>query len=83
MQRSRINAIIREAEGIIASHGFVLPPFAGWSPEEFVAGRDRARAVIDARLGWDITDYGAGDYDRMGASPTCSAAGGCATPRSC
>ena len=66
MKRSRINAIIREAEGTIRSHGFVLPPFANWSPDEFQARRDDARAVIEARCGWDITDYGAGDYDRMG-----------------
>lgn len=66
MKRSRVNAIIRESEAFIRSHGFVLPPFADWSPEEFKARKDEARAIIDARCGWDITDYGRGDYDRMG-----------------
>ena len=66
MKRSRVNEIIRESEAFIRSHGFVLPPFANWTPEEFQARKDEARAIIDARCGWDITDYGAGDYDRMG-----------------
>ncbi|EYD77139.1 ATP synthase delta chain [Rubellimicrobium mesophilum DSM 19309] len=66
MKRSRINEIIRESEAFIRSHGFVLPPFANWTPEEFVARKDEAKAIIDARCGWDITDYGKGDYDNMG-----------------
>ncbi|NAZ35363.1 D-lyxose/D-mannose family sugar isomerase [Rubellimicrobium sp. CFH 75288] len=66
MQRSRVNAIIREAEGIIRHHGFTLPPFANWTPDEFRRRAPEARAIIDARLGWDITDFGGGDYDRMG-----------------
>ena len=66
MKRSRVNGIIREAEGIIASHGFRLPPFAGWPPEAWKARKAEARALIDARCGWDITDYGRGRYDEMG-----------------
>ena len=66
MKRSRINGIMAAADDMIRSYGFVLPPFAAWSPDEFKARRDDARAVIDARCGWDITDYGAGKFDEMG-----------------
>jgi len=66
MKRSRINAIMAEADEMIRSHGFVLPPFAYWSPDDFRARREAARNVIDARCGWDITDYGAGRFDEMG-----------------
>ena len=66
MKRSTINTIMAEADDLIREHGFVLPPFAYWTPEEFVARKDEARNVISARNGWDITDYGAGDFDRMG-----------------
>jgi D-lyxose ketol-isomerase len=66
MKRSRINEIMAAADGMIRSFGFVLPPFAYWSPREFAARAREARHVIDARCGWDITDYGAGDFDRMG-----------------
>ncbi|WP_372838269.1 D-lyxose/D-mannose family sugar isomerase [Phaeovulum sp.] len=66
MKRSRINQIMAEAGELIARHGFVLPPFARWTPEEFIARKDATRRIIDARLGWDITDYGAGRFDEMG-----------------
>ena len=66
MKRSRINEIMAEADEMIRSFGFVLPPFAYWTPEEFKANADKARALIDARCGWDITDYGAGRFDEMG-----------------
>jgi D-lyxose ketol-isomerase len=55
-----------EADGMIRSFGFILPPFAYWTPKEFVARKNAARQVINARCGWDITDYGAGRYDEMG-----------------
>ncbi|WP_417605266.1 D-lyxose/D-mannose family sugar isomerase [Primorskyibacter flagellatus] len=66
MKRSRINEILMAADDMIRQYGFVLPPFAYWTPKEFKARKDAARNVIDARCGWDITDYGAGDFDRMG-----------------
>lgn len=66
MKRSRINEIMAEADEMIRSHGFALPPFAYWSPHTFKARREAAAAVITARCGWDITDYGAGKYDEMG-----------------
>jgi D-lyxose ketol-isomerase len=66
VKRSRINGIMAEAEHMIRSYGFVLPPFAQWTPEDFVARREVARGVIDARCGWDITDFGRGEYDAIG-----------------
>ena len=66
MKRSRINDIMAEAEEIIKRHGFALPPFAYWTPDQFRSNADLARNIIQARCGWDITDYGAGNYDQMG-----------------
>jgi D-lyxose ketol-isomerase len=64
MKRSEINKIMRDAERFIRGHGFVLPPFAYYTPQEM---RARAGTAIHAcRLGWDITDYGAGNFDAMG-----------------
>ena len=65
MKRSRVNRIIAEGEEMIRRHGFVLPPFAHWSPDEFVE-RARGTRIVPARMGWDVTDYGAGRYDEMG-----------------
>ena len=66
MKRTEINAIMAEAHEMIGRHGVTLPPFAEWTPDEFVAKSADARHLIDARCGWDITDYGAGDFDAMG-----------------
>lgn len=66
MKRSLINDIMAEADEMIRSYGFALPPFAYWTPDQFKANAQSARHVIDAQCGWDITDYGAGRYDEMG-----------------
>ncbi|MGB3831849.1 MAG: D-lyxose/D-mannose family sugar isomerase [Mesorhizobium sp.] len=66
MKRSEVNAIIREADAFIRSFGYVLPPFAYWTPEEMKARRQSSAGIFEARLGWDITDYGQGRFDRLG-----------------
>ena len=66
MKRSRINDIMASADEMIRHYGFVLPPWAYWTTDEFVARKDEAARVISARNGWDITDYGDGDFDKMG-----------------
>jgi D-lyxose ketol-isomerase len=66
MKRSEINRYIRQAEAFFAECRFHLPPFAFWSPEEW----DRRGPEIDELrvrgLGWDLTDFGRGDYARWG-----------------
>ena len=56
------------------------------------ARRDRIARIVDGRMGWDITDYGAGRFDEMGlflftlrngGRRTCNAAAACATRKSC
>ncbi len=66
MKRSRINELLAEADEMIRRHGFVLPPFADWTPEEFPECAAAAPHVVTARCGWDVTDYGAGRFDEMG-----------------
>ncbi|MEN8918653.1 MAG: D-lyxose/D-mannose family sugar isomerase [Octadecabacter sp.] len=66
MKRSEINTILLQSDEMMRKFGFFLPPFAYWTQEEFLANASNARHVIDARCGWDITDYGAGVFDKMG-----------------
>jgi D-lyxose ketol-isomerase len=66
IKRSEVNKIMREADQFIRSFGYILPPFAYWSPGEFRERRQEAKAIIDANLGWDITDYGLGKYYEEG-----------------
>ena len=66
MKRSRINDILTESDEMIRSFGFNLPKFAYWSVKEFVNNKDVAQNIINSRLGWDITDYGSGNFDKLG-----------------
>ncbi|MEO1308970.1 MAG: D-lyxose/D-mannose family sugar isomerase, partial [Pseudomonadota bacterium] len=66
MRRSEINAEIERGAEFIASFGFILPPFARWTPDEMKASRDKIGGIVDGGLGWDITDYGQGDFANLG-----------------
>ncbi|MGE6784593.1 D-lyxose/D-mannose family sugar isomerase [Ensifer adhaerens] len=67
MKRSHVNDIIAESDAFMKSFGFTLPPFAYWSPEQLKARiASDSPAIFDARLGWDITDYGKGRFDQFG-----------------
>ncbi len=66
MKRSEINAIIREADAFMKSHGFHLPPFAYWTPEAWAVKGGEVREIVENNLGWDITDFGSGNYEKVG-----------------
>lgn len=66
MKRSEINAIIRDTDAFIKSRGFYLPPFAYWTPEDWTTKGEEVREIVANRLGWDITDFGRGNYEKCG-----------------
>jgi hypothetical protein len=66
MKRSQINAIMRDADAFIRSHGFHLPPFAYWPASDWAAKGDEVQEIVQRQLGWDITDFGSGDYAHIG-----------------
>lgn len=66
MLRSQLNSIMQDALDFCGEHRFHLPPFATWSPQRWSAAGAESRALVAQQLGWDITDFGSGDYDRTG-----------------
>ncbi|MBN1120633.1 MAG: D-lyxose/D-mannose family sugar isomerase [Anaerolineae bacterium] len=66
MKRSEINALMRDADAFLKSHGFLLPPFAFWTPADWAAKGDEVKEITERGLGWDITDFGSGDYEKIG-----------------
>jgi hypothetical protein len=66
MKRSEINAIIRDAEAFLNEYRFRLPPFAFWSLKEWSKMGPEAAEIVERGLGWDITDFGLGDYAKAG-----------------
>jgi D-lyxose ketol-isomerase len=66
MKRSEINAIMRDADAFLKEHKFYLPPFAYWTPGDWASKGEEVGEIVDRQLGWDITDFGQGDYKRIG-----------------
>ena len=66
MKRSQINRAIRWAEELLLSHHISLPDYAAWSPAQWADCAEETEVIRQLMLGWDITDYGCGDFDRIG-----------------
>ena len=66
MKRSELNKIMREAVEFADKMNFMLPPFAYWSPEEWAEKGHEYDEIRDNMLGWDITDFGSGDFMKIG-----------------
>lgn len=66
MKRSEINSIIANAKLFFAQHGFLLPEWAFWSPENWKGKYNKCFEIVDNRLGWDITDFGSGEFEKTG-----------------
>lgn len=57
---------MREALDFLKEHQFYLPPFGLWSPEDWRTRGEECREIVEQQLGWDITDFGSGAYERIG-----------------
>ncbi len=66
MKRSEINAAMRGALQLFKEYKITLPHFVLWSADEWKTKGDEVTEIIDNMLGWDITDFGGGDFDKMG-----------------
>jgi D-lyxose ketol-isomerase len=66
MKRSEINQIIREAKAFMAGKQFFLPPWAYWSVADWQQNKTSAAEITTNMLGWDITDFGSGDFLKRG-----------------
>ena len=66
MKRSEINKLMRENIEFIKEMKFNLPPFAYFTPEEWKEKGSEYDEIRNHMLGWDITDYGHGDYEKIG-----------------
>ena len=66
MKRSEINAAISNALKLFKEYKISLPPFAEWSTEEWQNKGEEVNEIRDNMLGWDITDFGQGDFTKTG-----------------
>ncbi len=68
MKRSEINKALRQLESMCEEYKFFLPPFCHFTPEDWQSAGHEYDEVRECMLGWDITDYGLGDFDKVGFS---------------
>ena len=68
MKRSEINRALKELEAMCEREHCYLPPFCHFTPEQWQHLGHEYDEVRDCMLGWDITDYGMGDFDKFGFS---------------
>ena len=66
MKRSEINNAIRWAADLMKVYHISLPEYAGWSVEQWKHRAPETALIRQLMLGWDITDFGCGDFDRIG-----------------
>ena len=80
MKRSEINRIIRETEALLEAHQIKLPPFFGWTPQEWSEKGHECDEIRDNALGWDVTDFGADDFSHIGLTALTIRNGNAAKP---
>ncbi len=66
MKRSEINSAMRDALALFENYKISLPPFVLWSPDEWKSRGAETDEIKENMLGWDITDFGGGDFSKMG-----------------
>ena len=67
MKRSEINAAIVKAKKRLEEYKISLPMFGYWSPSEVAENKCKISRIKERMLGWDVTDFGSGDFKTLGA----------------
>lgn len=68
MKRSQINRALKEMERMCEKYHCYLPPFCHFTPEQWRQLGHEYDEVRACMLGWDITDFGMGDFEKLGFS---------------
>lgn len=66
MKRSEINRRIRDAQSFFEEMNFRLPPWGYWNLEKWKKEAGKCREIFENGLGWDLTDFGSGEFTATG-----------------
>ena len=66
MKRSEINFLIQKSKDFFKQMNFLLPPWAYWPPQHWKGKYSTCSEIADNMLGWDLTDFGSGDFSSRG-----------------
>lgn len=71
MKRSEVNAAVMQARELLAEYRWSLPEWANWSMDDYANHPELATHLYRHQMGWDVTDFGSGDFSRCGLSLFC------------
>ncbi len=66
MKRSEINHLIADSIDFFDKMNFRLPPWAFWQAPEWKGKYKTCSEIADNMLGWDLTDFGSGNFHTQG-----------------
>lgn len=71
MMRSEVNQALKSAEAILAEYRWALPAWASWNIVEHYTNSSHSTWLHERQLGWDVTDFGGGDFAKRGLTLLC------------
>jgi D-lyxose ketol-isomerase len=66
MKRSQVNRLIDDSINLIDRMNFKVPPWVRWIPADWKGKGKECQEIIDNYLGWDLTDFGRGEFKKCG-----------------
>ena len=66
MKRSEIDKLIDEAIVFLEEQNFKLPAWGYFTRDDWCEHRATLARVRDLKLGWDVTDFGSGEFYKRG-----------------
>lgn len=66
LKRSTVEHSIAIARQVFAHFGVSLPGFSRWTVDDWAVAGAEYDEVRDCMLGWDVTDFGSGEFTRIG-----------------
>ena len=67
MKRSEINEAIRRSIKTLEQNHICLPFFAYWTMAQWKQHSEELNNIKSAGLGWDVTDFGSGNFEHCGS----------------
>ena len=67
MKRSDVNNTIIWAKKLLDNENMGIPKFGHWSMKEWGENKGLIDTITKCGLGWDITDFGSGEFNKIGA----------------
>lgn len=71
MKRSQINQSLKAAETMLAEYRWALPAWAYWTLADHNEYAAHSAWLRERQLGWDVTDFGSGDFEKRGLGLFC------------